>query len=89
MLCIRCVQIFRHDCRSESNATQFGYGPRVCVGKNLATVEIHKFIADFVHRYNARFINPYRPYVVKSQWFSYQADMFLKLELRDTVSKQA
>ncbi|KAL1887617.1 hypothetical protein Sste5346_010118 [Sporothrix stenoceras] len=67
----------------------FGYGPRVCVGKNLATVEIHKFIADFVHRYNACFINPYRPYVVKSQWFSYQADMFLKLELRDTVSKQA
>ncbi|CAK7218969.1 hypothetical protein SEUCBS140593_003734 [Sporothrix eucalyptigena] len=67
----------------------FGYGPRVCVGKNLATVEIYKFIADFVHRYNARFGNPYRPYVVKSQWFSYQADMFLQLELRDTVSKQA
>ncbi|CAK7236634.1 hypothetical protein SBRCBS47491_009704 [Sporothrix bragantina] len=67
----------------------FGYGSRVCIGKNLATVEIHKFIADFVHRYNARFVNPYQPYVVKSQWFSYQADMFLRLELRDTVLKQA
>ncbi|KAH6980715.1 cytochrome P450 [Ilyonectria sp. MPI-CAGE-AT-0026] len=60
----------------------FGYGARTCVGRNLALVEIHKFIADFVRRYDAQFMNKQRPFVVKSQWFSYQADMHLDLRLR-------
>jgi cytochrome P450 len=68
---------------------QFGYGSRTCIGRNLALVEIMNFVAGFVHRYNARFKDAQRPYVVKSQWFSYQADMFLKLEARGlAIAKQ-
>lgn len=66
---------------------QFGYGSRVCVGKNLALVEIHNFVAGFVRRYDAQFTNIHRPYVIKSQWFSYQADMFLDLKLREPVKQ--
>jgi len=63
----------------------FGYGSRTCVGRNLALVELHKFIAEFVHRYDASFVNRDRPFVTKSMWFSYQDDMFLDLKLRDGV----
>jgi len=51
-------------------------------------VELHTFTAGFVRRYNATFTNTRRPFVLKSQWFSYQADMFLDLKLRGTVVKQ-
>lgn len=65
---------------------QFGYGARVCLGRHLALLEINKFVAGFVHRYDATFTNRDRPFVTKSQWFSYQADMFLDLKLRDVVA---
>ncbi|KAM5353477.1 hypothetical protein ACJ41O_000127 [Fusarium nematophilum] len=60
----------------------FGYGSRTCIGRNLALVEIFKFIADFVRRYDAKFTNERKPFTIKSQWFSVQKDMYLNLKMR-------
>lgn len=62
--------------------TTFGYGSRTCVGKNLALVEIHKFIAQLLHQFDVELVNKDRPWVTRSQWFSYQADMFVKIKER-------
>ncbi|KAH7137049.1 cytochrome P450 [Dactylonectria estremocensis] len=60
----------------------FGYGSRTCIGRNLALVEIFKFIADFVRRYDAKFTNELNPFNIKSQWFSVQKDMYISLNMR-------
>ncbi|KAK9774578.1 putative Cytochrome P450 [Seiridium cardinale] len=65
----------------------FGYGSRTCVGRNLALVEINKFVAEFCRRYDASFVNKDRPYRLVSQWFSYQADMYIHLSRRRSIAK--
>ncbi|EKG18598.1 Cytochrome P450 [Macrophomina phaseolina MS6] len=62
--------------------TSFGYGSRVCIGKNLALVEIHKFIFEVLHRFDVELLNKERPWIVKSLWFSCQTEMFVKLKAR-------
>ncbi|KAL1982523.1 hypothetical protein VTN96DRAFT_1248 [Rasamsonia emersonii] len=57
--------------------TTFGMGSRSCVGKNIALVEVHKFIAQFLRHFDADVVNPERPWVTKSQWFSIQKDFWI------------
>ncbi|VUC37794.1 unnamed protein product [Clonostachys rosea] len=63
--------------------TTFGYGARVCIGRNLALVEIHKIIAEFCRRYDAEFVNKEQPFTMKSQWFSYHGEMNVLLKPRE------
>lgn len=61
---------------------KFGMGSRSCVGRNLALVEVYKYVATLVRHFDARIINRDRPWVTKSQWFSFQRDFWVDLELR-------
>lgn len=57
-------------------------GSRVCVGQNIALVEVHKFIAQFVRKFKVRLADPGKLWGTKSQWFSMQHDFNVKLENR-------
>ncbi|KAH7048299.1 cytochrome P450, partial [Macrophomina phaseolina] len=63
--------------------TTFGYGSRTCVGKHLALVEIHKFVAQMLHQFDVELVNKERPWVTHSMWFSYQAEMLVKVKERE------
>lgn len=66
----------------EANLTTFEIGNRSCIGRNLALVTVHKYITQFVHRYNATLLNKKEPWRTKSQWFSFQANFWVNLEQR-------
>jgi cytochrome P450 len=57
-------------------------GSRVCVGQNLAVVEVHKLIAQFVRKFDFKLSDPEKLWTTKSQWFSMQCDFNVKLETR-------
>lgn len=57
-------------------------GSRVCVGQNIALVEVHKFIAQFVRKFNMKLAEPDKLWSTKSQWFAMQSDFSVKLEAR-------
>jgi len=65
--------------------TTFGMGSRVCVGQNIALVEVHKFIAQFMHRFNVHLADPAKLWTTKSQWFSIQQGFNVILEERHLV----
>ncbi|KAH7355744.1 cytochrome P450 [Pyrenochaeta sp. MPI-SDFR-AT-0127] len=60
----------------------FGHGSRTCIGRNLALVELHKFVGQFARQFDAEFVNKQTPFKPRSQWFFLQEDMMVKLKER-------
>lgn len=54
----------------------------MCIGRNLALVEIHKFIAQLLRNFDIAFENPEKPWKVHSQWFALRSDMRMKITSR-------
>ncbi|KAH7142828.1 cytochrome P450 [Dactylonectria estremocensis] len=50
-----------------------------CVGKNLATLEMYKYIAQFFRHFDAEVANPERPWNTKSQWFAFQWEFSINI----------
>lgn len=65
--------------------TTFGMGSRSCVGKNLATVELFKFTAQFLRHFDAELVDPEKPWETKTQWFSMQSNFWIRLKPRDVA----
>lgn len=57
-------------------------GSRSCVGKNIALVEVHKYIAQFSRHFDAELVNKESPWVTKSQWFAIQKDFWITIKER-------
>ncbi|PVH76546.1 cytochrome P450 [Cadophora sp. DSE1049] len=64
------------------NMTFGGNGPRMCVGRNIALVEIHKFLAQMIRAFGIEIVNKEQPYKMKTYWFSYQHDFMITLKTR-------
>lgn len=60
----------------------FGAGPRVCLGKNIALLEICKFVPEFFRRFNITLVDPKR-YKLLPGWLVLQQGLDVKLTLRD------
>ncbi|KAI5360640.1 putative cytochrome P450 [Septoria linicola] len=60
----------------------FGYGSRTCVGRNLAMVEVHKFVGQFLRHFDCELVNPGQPFQRRSQWFCVQENLLVKLSSR-------
>lgn len=73
---------FFHSITELTKGDQFGMGARSCVGKNIALVEIHKFIAQFFRHFDANVMNEEKPWVTKSQWFSIQKEFWVTVKDR-------
>ncbi|KAJ5392309.1 hypothetical protein N7509_007799, partial [Penicillium cosmopolitanum] len=65
----------------KQNAT-FGYGSRTCVGRNLATFEVYKFVAQLITRYDVELLNPSNPWSVRSSWFAEMDNLHIRLKHR-------
>lgn len=62
---------------------QFGMGSRSCVGRNLATVEMFKFTAQFCRHFEAKLVNEQKPWTTKTQWFALQNDFWVTVRRRE------
>jgi cytochrome P450 len=60
----------------------FGGGSRVCIGRNLAQLEIYKIVATLVRRYRISLVDPNVPWVVTGSWFLRQKGLQCYLEKR-------
>ncbi|KAF9891923.1 hypothetical protein FE257_002886 [Aspergillus nanangensis] len=69
--------------RKMENANfSFGAGPRVCLGKNIALLEISKFVPEFFRRFEIRLVDPKR-YTLRPGWLVLQQGLDVKLKMRD------
>lgn len=71
--------------RMDSYSLAFGGGPRICVGKNIALLEITKTIPELFRRYEIELVDPKR-WTVHSGWLTYQTGLDVRLKRRDPAS---
>ncbi|KAK5057604.1 hypothetical protein LTR84_011604 [Exophiala bonariae] len=68
----------------ESNNMTFGgSGPRMCVGRNIALVEVHKSVAQLLRHFDMKVDNEDKPWHITSYWFAYQHDFMVQLTPRE------
>jgi cytochrome P450 len=65
--------------------TTFGMGTRVCIGQNIALVEIYKFTAQFVRHFELEVVNRDKPWTTKSATFAFRSDFWVKLKTRQVT----
>ncbi|KAI0010205.1 benzoate 4-monooxygenase cytochrome P450 [Xylariaceae sp. FL0662B] len=57
------------------NLFSFGAGPRMCIGKNIAMMQICKFITEFYRHFDAELTHPEKNWHVVGNWVTKQTDM--------------
>ncbi|KAF2963896.1 hypothetical protein GQX73_g9664 [Xylaria multiplex] len=72
----------------DKNLATFGYGSRTCIGRNLANVEMTKFVAEILTRYDVELLNPAQPWSIFSQWFAEINNMMVRLHKRGEKTPQ-
>ena len=63
----------------------FGAGSRSCVGKNIAMLEMCKFIPELFRRFEMHLVDPNR-YKIVSTWLIFQSGLDVKMRWRDSGS---
>lgn len=66
----------------------FGGGARTCLGKNIALLEITKFIPEFFRRFRIDLVDPAR-YTYRSVWLVTQSGLDVHLKARDQAEFDA
>ena len=62
--------------------TTYGMGSRVCLGQNIALVEVYKFAAQFVRHFELEAVDRDKPWTTKSATFVFRSDFWVKLKMR-------
>jgi len=52
-------------------------GSRTCIGKNIALVEMNKWIAEFFRHFDAEIVNKETPLKITSFWFAIQEEFYI------------
>lgn len=60
----------------------FGGGSRVCIGRNLANMEVYKIVATLVVRYEIQLVDPRREWEVTGSWFPRQKGLVCTMRKR-------
>ena len=71
--------------RMENLNFAFGGGSRLCIGKNIAMIEMTKFIAEFFRQYEVELVDPKR-WKLRPGWLVVQTGLDVYLKLRDPKS---
>ncbi|SPO03692.1 related to pisatin demethylase / cytochrome P450 monooxygenase [Cephalotrichum gorgonifer] len=66
----------------EKNLATFGYGSRICIGKNLALFELYKFLAQLLARFDVEAVDTKTPCGVRSMWFAEIDNLKISLKKR-------
>lgn len=61
----------------------FGGGSRVCIGRNLAQLELYKIVATLIRKYEISLVDPDQPWVVTGSWFPRQKGLKCYLKKRE------
>ncbi|KAL4912912.1 cytochrome P450 [Aspergillus aurantiobrunneus] len=69
----------------ERNLASFGYGSRTCIGRNLATFEVCKFVSQLLTRFDVDLVDRDQPWSIRSLWFAEVDNMSVKLRKRDVA----
>lgn len=60
----------------------FGGGSRVCIGRNLANMEVYKIVATLVGRYEIELVDPDKEWEVTGSWFPRQKGLICNMKKR-------
>ncbi|KAH9885148.1 cytochrome P450 [Xylariomycetidae sp. FL2044] len=69
--------------RREAAVLTFGAGKRICLGKQIALVELKKIVATLLLRYEFELLDPKR-YTVQNSWFFRQHGIDVRLKRRSS-----
>ncbi|KAM0543682.1 hypothetical protein ACHAO7_009306 [Fusarium culmorum] len=69
--------------KEKSLLMTFGMGSRSCIGKNLAIVELHLYIAQFFRHFDAEVAKSAKPWGIKSQWLTFHHDFVITIARRE------
>lgn len=60
----------------------FGAGSRICTGRHLALLQVHKLVATMVARYEIELTHPEREWEVTCSWFTRQKGLICNMKER-------
>ncbi|KAI0855798.1 benzoate 4-monooxygenase cytochrome P450 [Xylaria cubensis] len=61
------------------NLFSFGAGPRMCIGKNIAMMQLYKFITEFYCKFKVKLAEPEKEWHVVGNWVTKQTGMDMLL----------
>jgi cytochrome P450 len=71
--------------RMENLSFTFGYGSRGCVGRNIAMLEITKFVPELFRHFDMTLVDP-RRYKLHAAWLVVQSGLDVQIKKRDPKS---
>jgi cytochrome P450 len=71
-----------HIQKMENLTLAFGGGPRVCIGKNIALLEITKTVPELFRRFEIKLVDP-KEFMFASGWLTPQRGLNVYLKRRD------
>lgn len=68
---------------SEKYFIPFSYGPRACVGRNVATMELSKVLSNLLKRYHFELVDPKRQTVLREGFLVKPTELWVRMRRRD------
>lgn len=66
----------------ERHLLQFGYGKRICLGKNISYVEMFKLVPTLLRKYDFEMVGN-KEWTVVREWFQHQKDVHVRVTRRN------
>ena len=73
----------KHTKKMEHSLLTFGAGKRGCLGRNIATLELHKIVPSLLMRYRIELAYPEREWTVHNCWLLKQEGLLVRLGYRE------
>jgi benzoate 4-monooxygenase len=72
--------------QSEKYFIPFSYGPRACVGRNVAMMELLKVLANVLKRYHFELIDPARETLLREGFLVKPTELWVRMTRREQHS---
>ena len=77
------VRSYISQLQSYTNNSQFGYGARTCIGKNISILEMGKFIPQALRYLDLEWASPDPEWKLDAAWFWKQSGIIVKFQWRE------